>query len=138
MGDFRTEPEIPQVQFLEPSNHQTSAGPFPEYQYCWESGGKAPISVTGSWKSSGMRPHWASSTPCSLTLWQKYCHPCKREERRRTYTTRALKKPGFPKEKMRTLTLLCPTRHTPGTLKERMCQLKVGYIWGRDGAGVWG
>lgn len=58
MGDCGTQPKIPQVQFLEPSNNQTSAGPFPEYRCCWESGGKTSIRVTGSWKSSVTRPHW--------------------------------------------------------------------------------
>ena len=35
-----------------------------------------------------------------------------------TCTSRSLKGPGFPQRKTRTLTLLCTTRHTPGTLKE--------------------
>ena len=61
MGDFGAGPKIPQVRFLEPSNHQTSAGSFPECRCCWESGGKARLGVTGSWKNCGTRPHWASS-----------------------------------------------------------------------------
>jgi hypothetical protein len=28
MGDHGTEPKLPQVQFLEPSHHQASVGPF--------------------------------------------------------------------------------------------------------------
>lgn len=30
MDDLGTEPKIPQAPFLEPNNHQTSAGPLPE------------------------------------------------------------------------------------------------------------
>lgn len=117
MGDFGAEPKIPQAQFLEPSNHRTSAGSFPECRSCWESGGKARMGVTGSWKNCGTRPRWASSTPGSWTSRQKSCH-CRGEERRRTRTGRSLEGPGFPQRKTRTPTLLCISRHTPAALKE--------------------
>lgn len=82
MGDCGTQPKIPQVQFLEPNNNQTSAQPFPEYQYCWESGGKATVGVRGSWKISVTRPR-GELHPCQKARHYGRSIAIDAEERRR-------------------------------------------------------
>lgn len=118
MGDCGNQPKIPQVQFLEPNNNQTSAQPFPEYQYCWESGGKATIRATGSWKSSVSRPHWELHPHHRAWHYGRNISMDAEDRRGEERHNRNPERSSVPQGDAWILMVLCTTRHTSAFLKE--------------------